>query len=448
MSRQLALFALLILILAYLFIAASYAIDTPPWQAPDEPAHYNYIRYIAEHGSLPVLSNGDYDETYNAEFTRTPHNVQSMSIDPFRYEFYSPPLYYLLAAPVYSLTNGSIIAIRLFSISLSALLIIIAYLVGAELFADRLQIALGTAAFVAFVPQHMAMMSAVNNDSLAELLIVLCVWQSMRLFKTAKPSSKSTLLLSVTLGLGLLTKQTVYYTAVPIVVIALIWHSRHHALRITSYAFALIPAILLGTMLWLHNLQVYGGLDVLGLARHNSIVIGQPTSAEWIAQYGLGGLISRGVSTTFHSFWGQFGWMAVPMPDSTYLLLGLLSIAAVLGWLWWLIRPQITDHRLQLLRPQSALLLLLALLTVGGFVYYNLTFVQHQGRYLFPALIPIGLMLAIGLDYILQKLFGLLKSPSRWITTAQLVIFVGVFVMLARLDIIALQRYIIPFLSP
>ena len=35
-------------------------------------------------------------------------------------------------------------------------------------------------------------------------------------------------------------------------------------------------------------------------------------------------------------------------------------------------------------------------LTFGGYVYYNLTFVQHQGRYLFPALIPIGLVFAIG----------------------------------------------------
>jgi 4-amino-4-deoxy-L-arabinose transferase-like glycosyltransferase len=465
MSRKPALIALAILVVAYLFIATSYAINTPLWQAPDEPAHYNTVRFIAEHGALPVLQSGDYDAAYNAEFTRTPQNAQSMSIDPFRYEFYSPPLYYLLASPIYSLTNGSIITLRLFSVALSAVLIIVAFFIGAELFPDRLHISIGAAAFVAFVPQHVAMMSAVNNDSLAELLIALCVWQSMRLFKLDQPARKSFLLLGITLGLGLLTKQTIYYTALPIVAIAVFIQARkmpaasgqrsakeHYSLLITHYALVFLPALLLGAILWLHNLQVYGGLDVLGLARHNSIVVGQPTSAEWIAQYGLGGLIERGLTTTFHSFWGQFGWMAVPMQNSDYLMVGVLSLVALIGWMWWVFGGRRDEgggmKKFFALRPPTVLLILLFILTVGGFIYYNLTFVQHQGRYVFPALIPIGLMVSIGLDHILQKLFGLIKNQSRWIVITQFFIFALVFVYLARLDMVALQRYIIPVLSP
>jgi hypothetical protein len=186
---------------------------------------------------------------------------------------------------------------------------------------------------------------------------------------------------------------------------------------------------------------------VLGLARHNSIVIGQPTSSEWIAQYGFGGLLSRGLTTTFHSFWGQFGWMAVPMPDSTYLLLGLLSIVALVGWVWWLVEGR-KGQGAKASGHGAIILSVLFVLTVGGFIYYNLTFVQHQGRYLFPALIPLGLMASIGLDHILTKIFGLIKNRNRWITISQLLIFAAVFIMLARLDIIALQRYIIPFLAP
>jgi hypothetical protein len=67
---------------------------------------------------------------------------------------------------------------------------------------------------------------------------------------------------------------------------------------------------------------------------------------------------------------------------------------------------------------------------------------------LFPALIPIGLVASIGLDHILQKCFGLIKNQNRSITIARLVIFALVFVYLARLDIVALQRYIIPTLAP
>jgi hypothetical protein len=215
----------------------------------------------------------------------------------------------------------------------------------------------------------------------------------------------------------------------------------------SSFVIRFYSGIVLGGILWLHNLYVYGGLDVLGLARHNSIVVGQATTAAWIDQFGLGGLLSRGFTTTFHSFWGQFGWMAVPMPDSTYLLLGLLSGVALLGWLWWRIdrrKLQVASSKLQ----GAILLLLLFVLTFGGFIYYNLTFVQHQGRYLFPALIPIGLVVAIGLDHILQKIFGLIKNPNEWMAMVQMLIFAAVFILLARLDIIALQRYIVPFLSP
>jgi len=34
--------------------------------------------------------------------------------------------------------------------------------------------------------------------------------------------------------------------------------------------------------------------------------------------------------------------------------------------------------------------------TVLQYLAYNVTFVQHQGRYLFPALLPIGLAFALG----------------------------------------------------
>jgi hypothetical protein len=213
-----------------------------------------------------------------------------------------------------------------------------------------------------------------------------------------------------------------------------------------------IPAITLGALFWLRNLGVYGGFDVLGLARHNIVVVGQPTTAQWIAAYGFGGLLSRGLTTTFHSFWGQFGWLAVPMPDSTYLALGLISFMAVIGWIGWLIELRKLAPRPT---PQSIILVLLLLLTVAGFIWYNLTFVQHQGRYLFPALIPIGMAFSIGLNQWLSKIKSAAvrltlrtnHNLTPWLDEAQWVAFALVFILLARLDIIALQRYIIPNLT-
>lgn len=462
MSCTSAALILLVLLIAFLAIGAAFAISTPAWQAPDEPAHYNYIKFIVEHGALPVLHAGDYDQAYNEDFTRTPRDTQLRSIDPLRYENYSPPLYYLLAAPIYAVTDGRVVAIRLLSVILGGVLIVVAYLIGAELFSTRLEIALGGAAFVAFVPQHVAMLSAVNSDALAELLIALCVYQALRLFRTAQPSQRSLLLLGLTLGLGLLTKSTVYYTALPIVIAALWFHNRRYAVRSTRYALVFVPALTLGALFWLRNLGAYGGLDILGLARHNAIVVGQPTTADWIARYGFADTLWRGLTTTFHSFWGQFGWMAVPMPDSTYWVLGALSTLALAGWGWRLIekcRMQDTGCRMQVARrigPHSGSLALLVVLTFGGFIYYNLTFVQHQGRYLFPALIPIGLAFALGIDQWLSKIKAALikltvqskRDLMPWLDEAQWLALALVFLYLARLCVVALQNDIIPNLTP
>ena len=88
---------------------------------------------------------GDYDQAYNEEFTRTPQNTATQSIDPLRYENYAPPLYYLLAAPVYALTDGWIVALRLFSVILGGGLVVVAYLCAAEVFPDQLRIGPGHA---------------------------------------------------------------------------------------------------------------------------------------------------------------------------------------------------------------------------------------------------------------------------------------------------------------
>jgi hypothetical protein len=91
-------------------------------------------------------------------------------------------------------------------------------------------------------------------------------------------------------------------------------------------------------------------------------------------------------------------------------------------------------------------------MTVFGYLYYNVTFVQHQGRYLFPALIPIGLAFAIGWWQVLDKIKNLIARSTRhwspWLNRAQLIVFALIFIYLARLDLVALQRYIVPSLSP
>jgi hypothetical protein len=79
-------------------------------------------------------------------------------------------------------------------------------------------------------------------------------------------------------------------------------------------------------------------------------------------------------------------------PGWLYPLLWLGTAVALLGLVF---RIPYSVFRIS---PQSSVLIATFLLTLAVHVGYNITFVQHQGRYLFPALLPIGVGVALGLD--------------------------------------------------
>ena len=68
------------IVLVYLIIGVLYAIYTPAWQAPDEPAHYNYIRQLAS-GRLPIIEADDYDQDYLMEVVFISAFAPQYSID-------------------------------------------------------------------------------------------------------------------------------------------------------------------------------------------------------------------------------------------------------------------------------------------------------------------------------------------------------------------------------
>lgn len=393
---------LALILLTYAALGVLYALYTPPWQVPDEPAHYNYIRAIAEDGVLPVMEAGDYDQAY-LDLLRDERFPPDLPIEPLTYEDHQPPLYYLLIAPVYLLFDGALLPLRLVSVALGVALLVIAYGLTCTLFPDRPFLAVATTALVAFLPQHVAMTAGVNNDALAEVIVGTALWMVVRIAKRSYWS------LGLALGLAVLTKMTAC-VVLPVAILAMWLRTRREG-RPPGWAAQVGQVLLIAALLagpWLvRNAAVYGWSDPLGLARHNSVVEGQFRTAELLADCGWSGLIAQFLRTTFQSFWGQFGWMAVPFHPPIYLALllptGLLA-AGFLGWLLDRRRPRLVPVQADGLRLLAAS----ALLTLVLYLVYNATFVQHQGRYLFPALIPLALGTALGLEWLLSP------HVARW----------------------------------
>jgi 4-amino-4-deoxy-L-arabinose transferase-like glycosyltransferase len=426
---------LVAIVVVYATIGALYAALTPIWQVPDEPAHYNYVRALAEGRGLPILEPGDYDQELLSQLTSRRFPPE-LSVDSVEYEDHQPPLYYLLAAPVYLFFGGAVLPLRLLSVLFGAGLLLVAFGITRAIFPTRPELALMTVAFIAFIPQHVAMTAGVNNDALGELVVGGTLWALVVYIGGGRDRPWPVGLL---LAAALLTKTTAYFVVgVAVVAVASRWRQerRTWGWAVGQLAWMLIPALLASAPWFMRNGLTYGWRDPLGLARHNAVVEGQPRSSEWLAAYGWDGLLSRLMRTTFQSFWGQFGWMGVVLPARIYQALALLSALLVAGFVWWLFdrcRPRMTPSQ----RTSLLLLLTSCFLTLLEFLGYNLTFVQHQGRYLFPALIPIGMAAALGLD----RLAGILPQRMRpWAMTA---LFAG----LAALDVYCLFKFIIPFLA-
>ncbi len=448
---------LAIVLIAYLTLGSLFAVLVPPWQVPDEPAHYNYVRLFATTGAYPVLAMGDYQQDVIANQVAPPTAKPDKAIvESLRYEDYEPPLFYTLAAPVYLLAGGALIPLRLFSLLIGAFVVLFAYLAIRDVFPTHPHIAAFTAAFVALLPQHLYMMGGFNNDSLSEALIALAVWLSVRYIRAPSQNRFLSLLpLAIVAGLGFLTKvQT--YLALPVVLFAVLasGYRRHSAREIfKALVVVAVIAVLFGLPWWIHNLQVYGGTDLLGLQRHNQVVVGQPTTEEWIQQYGRKGLLLRMAQFTFQSFWGQFGWMSIVLDRRFYwLFLAVTAISTLLFLAWWLhslsawrrLRGKQTTSRgqsvyspfLVLTREQTIALETLGVLMIGtllAFIWYNLQFVQHQGRYLYMGLISIATAFSLGWHFIVSRQLRL----QRWLWLAMVIAFIA-------LDAHLLFRVILP----
>ena len=88
---------LIAILLAYAGLAALYATQTPAWQIPDEPAHYNYTRQVTEGGCCPTMQPGDWDAEYLALLTGSGFDPANLDrLEAVQYEDHQPPLYYLL----------------------------------------------------------------------------------------------------------------------------------------------------------------------------------------------------------------------------------------------------------------------------------------------------------------------------------------------------------------
>ena len=220
----------------------SYSVIVPPWQAPDEPGHLEYARLLAEKGRpltrediSPQLQREILSSMHDFDFWKYVHEPDpeqmpdSFHDDPFLILSGTqvgdePPFYYVTPALVFGLLMPEDVLLQLyvmrwFSVFLSSLVVVVAYLTADELFHRDRFLVVGVPIFVAFLPMVTFIGASANNDSMAVLLASLLIYCLVRAFMKGL-SPRSAFLAGLLLVLAMCSKKTTLFT-IPLAAIAI-----------------------------------------------------------------------------------------------------------------------------------------------------------------------------------------------------------------------------------
>lgn len=355
----------------------------PDYFAPDERPHFKYVAYLHEHHALPVQTAA----------TNAPTND---------WEYYQPPLYYLLAQPFYALGSelageqGALHAVRLFSVLLWWLGAVAALRVVRRLsFLPPGQQAFAMALFT-LLPAHVVGSAMVNNDNLAIPLTWLVVFTASSLRRGLGPA----LWLGLMLGLLINTKLTGALGFVYVALLAAGDWWQHRASSSSAPEGArwpyLLTACMLGTLIWVpmawRNLAVYGSLTAEAVA---NVPVKWPGPVE---------AVSATLAYMGRTFWASAG----PSHNIShgFPVLGVaLTLLAAWGWIGRAFNA--ASHDRPATEPAPTVTLALPVAALAGAFTLNLLLVlrmgfaygQGQGRFFFPMMPAVACILGIGLAY-------------------------------------------------
>ena len=424
---------LVIILILFVGLGSAYAITTPTLEAPDEIYHYEYIRSLVNTGRPPVLEKGSgrgfghHAPLYYAYGALVSFWVGEDDLEQWE-KRHNPYFGYRFGAVgrdnknLYlhpdddalgrSDTWLGIRVVRLASVLLGAVTIWVIYRTGLEIFPQQPELALGAAGLSAFIPQFLFISGAVNDDNGATLFGSLALWAMVRMLRKG-PNWRRCVGLGLALGLGWLSKLTIV-ALVPTAAVALsLAVIRHSPIRsfahspIRSFAHSYIRPFAMA------SIAVFGvaALLIVPWLIRQTVLYGDPTgTAREMSEWGLRDrpvrLSDLGPDLYWlrTSFWGRLGYNQIPLSEWIYDALDIVTLLAVLGLIY---ASFVIRHSASVIRNSQFTILSIAFLfTLGPMIVRRfLRPMPNFGRYLFPILPAIALLIIRGLSAWLPRRF-------------------------------------------
>lgn len=450
------------LVLAALVNGLLWMALVPPWQTPDEPKHFEYVRLLAE-GDRLVAFAGEAeaaDPELQAAIVRSmgAHDFwwygHAPGYDPARPSlrfadlwlggshtaFYrSSPAYYWLVAQLQPADRlAGLYAARLFSVLLGVLAVLLAGWAAREIFPEDPFVRYGAPVFVAFHPMFAFLGSGVNNDVLlnaAAMFVFLLVCRLLA--RGANPAR--ILLLAAAVVAAVAIKRTALFLVPTALVALLAWlalRGRRHGTAVAA-ALGSLGALVVGGWVWWTS----GGAESIPQAWRWNLqryFFNEPDQLDRILAYlrapEIGPILVEYQWGLLGDFWGSFGWQLVRFPAWLYAGLGILTLVALAGALRRMIdRATPAYQRAALVTSAAAVGLAAAAATAFFVSYLNLPYPPApQGRYLFAALGPIAILFTAGL--------------GAWIPVPRRVTALKAFTAgMVAFDLVALFGFVVPY---
>ncbi len=410
---------LAILLGGFCVIALFYSLIIPLFEGPDEDDHFRYAKFIAEQRALPVQAFEPGGGSAGHQGWQPPlyYAFVALVIAPIDQSDYEQHLIRNYAATVlgdpaccgrnlyyhfgegfpFTRTTLAVHLARLLSLACGALTVAATYALAEHLAralnfddARRIFFALAVASVVAFNPSFLFASALVSNDAplAACSALILLTWVRW-LTGASTPTLKNAAWLGVWIGLGILCKTTALGLLPFSLLVVLIVAWRARAWR---WAFA-SGAIMLG---------VIGALTGWWFAR-NQILYGDPLAYRLMttsAIFPRAGeltppeLFQISLPWLWQTFWG--GPTPADFAPTLGLALALCAGLALGGFTLFILRMADRQVRIALF----ALVAWLAFILVAQIQFIRTTTGADQGRYLFPAIPVIALILVLGLQHI------------------------------------------------
>jgi hypothetical protein len=328
----------------------------------DEPAHFNYVKFLAQHRAFPVL---EHWVTEPDAFVRN------------EFEYHQAPLYYLACTPLYLMFSerNALWACRLLSTlcGIATLFVIVLFLRDCGCSAPVQQ---AGALFAGLLFSHLYFTSVVSNDGMSWLIALLLTRELLRygtagLGRSRTASVAPAVSMTLLLAAGALTKGSllIFFPVVAGVVFYKYYISKDRSHLVRGIAVLGISAAAVAPW-YARNLTMYHSL------------LGTPPAPAWdfCTLHGAAGL----VKATIKYFWFPMQHLHGGTP--AFFLLVACGGALLCGHLIlatrWVARK---EHRTFVTAFSATVLLLNA----AAYVWYFVQWRNPEARFLFPALGPL-----------------------------------------------------------